>query len=106
MTAFGSTCRADIDPADDPQIGLLIEAKTPVVTIFGKSWDLHVTEVLRTNLEENLRMIRDSVATSKSHDKRWSTTPSTSSTATAPILVCAGHAPSGRRRRCRQHRPL
>ncbi|MEZ4719341.1 MAG: citramalate synthase [Caldilineaceae bacterium] len=69
VTAFGSTCRADIDPADDPQIGLLIEAKTPVVTIFGKSWDLHVTEVLRTNLEENLRMIRDSVAYLKSHDK-------------------------------------
>lgn len=61
IAAFGSTCRADIDPADDPQIRLLIAANTPVVTIFGKSWDLHVTEVLRTNLEENLRMIRDSV---------------------------------------------
>ncbi|MEZ4868098.1 MAG: citramalate synthase [Caldilineaceae bacterium] len=61
IAAFGSTCRADIDPADDPQIQLLIEANTPVVTIFGKSWDLHVTEVLRTTLEENLRMIRESV---------------------------------------------
>ena len=69
VTAFGSTCRAEIDPADDAQIQLLIEANTPVVTIFGKSWDLHVTEVLRTELEENLRMIRDSVAFLKRHDK-------------------------------------
>ena len=61
VAAFGSTCRAHVDPADDPQIQLLIQANTPVVTIFGKSWDLHVTEVLRTELEENLRMIRDSV---------------------------------------------
>lgn len=69
IAAFGSTCKADVNPADDPQIGLLIQAKTPVITIFGKSWDLHVTEVLRTNLEENLRMIRESVRYLKSHDK-------------------------------------
>ncbi len=61
IAAFGSTCRAGIDPADDPQIRLLIESNAPVITIFGKSWDLHVTEVLRTDLEENLRMIRESV---------------------------------------------
>ncbi|MEZ4659316.1 MAG: citramalate synthase [Caldilineaceae bacterium] len=61
VAAFGSTCRAEMEPADDPQIQLLIEANTPVVTIFGKTWDLHVTEVLRTNLEENLRMVRESV---------------------------------------------
>ncbi len=61
MAAFGSTCRAKTDPADDPQIQLLIAADNPVITIFGKTWDLHVTEVLRTTLEENLRMIRDSV---------------------------------------------
>lgn len=61
IAAFGSTCRADTDPADDPQIQLLVQAQTPVVTIFGKTWDLHVTEVLRTTLPENLRMIRDSV---------------------------------------------
>jgi len=61
ITAFGSTCRPKTDPADDSQIQLLIQANTPVVTIFGKSWELHVTEVLRTNLEENLRMIQDSV---------------------------------------------
>lgn len=61
IAAFGSTCRADTNPADDPQIQLLVESKAPAVTIFGKTWDLHVTEVLRTTHEENLRMIRDSV---------------------------------------------
>ncbi len=61
IAAFGSTCRAGVDPADDPQIELLVNSNAPVVTIFGKTWDLHVTEVLRTDLEENLRMIRDSV---------------------------------------------
>ena len=69
VTAFGSTCRADTDPADDPQIQLLIQANTPVVTIFGKTWDMHVTEVLRTTLPENLRMIRDSVAYLKAQGK-------------------------------------
>ena len=39
---------------DDANMRALLEAETPVVTIFGKSWDLHVTEVLRTTLEENL----------------------------------------------------
>ena len=58
ITAFGSTCKVGIDPADDPQIQLLIEANTPVVTIFGKSWDMHVSDVLRTTPEENLRMIQ------------------------------------------------
>ncbi|RIK44364.1 MAG: citramalate synthase [Chloroflexi bacterium] len=61
IAAFGSTCRAGVDPADDPQIRLLVESNAPVIALFGKSWDLHVTEVLRTNLEENLRMIRESV---------------------------------------------
>ncbi|MEM7134635.1 MAG: citramalate synthase [Chloroflexota bacterium] len=69
VAAFGSTCRAEIEPADDPQIQLLVQANTPVVTIFGKSWDLHVTEVLRTNLEENLRMIRESVRFLKEQGK-------------------------------------
>ncbi len=69
ITAFGSTCRADTAPADDPQIQLLIAAKTPAITIFGKSWDLHVTEVLRTTLEENLRMIRESVQFLKEQGK-------------------------------------
>jgi 2-isopropylmalate synthase len=69
IAAFGSTCRADLNPADDPQIRLLIDSKAPVITIFGKSWDLHVTEVLRTTLQENLRMIGESVRYLKSHDR-------------------------------------
>ncbi|MEP4076938.1 citramalate synthase [Haloferula sp.] len=62
LAAFGSTRRADMKVEEDPQVRLLIEAETPVVTIFGKSWELHVTEVLRTTAEENQAMIRDTVA--------------------------------------------
>ncbi|MEM7531417.1 MAG: citramalate synthase [Chloroflexota bacterium] len=69
IAAFGSTCKANVDPANDAQIQLLIQANTPVVTIFGKSWDLHVDKVLRTTMEENLRMIRDSVQYLKSQGK-------------------------------------
>lgn len=67
VAAFGSTCRAEVDPADDPQIQLLVDAGMPVITIFGKTWDLHVTEVLRTTLDENLRMISASTAYLKRH---------------------------------------
>jgi 2-isopropylmalate synthase len=69
IAAFGSTCKAGVDPADDPQVQLLIQANTPVVTIFGKTWELHVTEVLRTSMEENLRMIRATVQFLKQHGK-------------------------------------
>ena len=62
LAAFGSTRRANMSVGDDPQVALLLEAETPVVTIFGKSWELHVTEVLRTTVEENRAMIRDTVA--------------------------------------------
>ncbi|MBI4212919.1 MAG: citramalate synthase [Chloroflexi bacterium] len=62
LTAFGSTRRAGVGAKDDDGLGLLLEAQTPVVTIFGKSWDLHVREALRTTLKENLDMIRSSVA--------------------------------------------
>ena len=62
LAAFGSTRRADLAVEEDPQVRLLLEAETPVVTIFGKSWELHVTEVLRTTPGENRAMIRDTVA--------------------------------------------
>lgn len=62
IAAFGSTRRANISPAEDKQVQLLLAAETPVVTIFGKSSVLHVEEVLRTTLEENLEMIRSTVA--------------------------------------------
>lgn len=61
VAAFGSTRRAGLTVEKDPQLKLLLDADTPVVTIFGKSWLLHVTEVLRTTPEENLAMIEDSV---------------------------------------------
>jgi 2-isopropylmalate synthase len=70
VTAFGSTRRADVDVAEDPQIRALLAAKTPAVAIFGKSWDLHVYHVLNTSLEENLRMIADSVAYLRDHGRR------------------------------------
>jgi 2-isopropylmalate synthase len=62
IAAFGSTRRADVPVEDDAQVRLLLEAGTPVVTIFGKSWEMQVTEVLRTSVEENRAMIRDTVA--------------------------------------------
>jgi len=62
LTAFGSTRRADTSVKDDPQIATLLAAGTAVVTLVGKSWDLHVRHILETSLEENLAMIADSVA--------------------------------------------
>lgn len=61
VAAFGSTRRHDLRVEDDPQVKLLIDAQTPVITIFGKSWKLHVTEVLKTTPEKNFDMIRDTV---------------------------------------------
>ena len=57
LTAFGMTRKAGGQAASDPVLRALIEARTPVVCIVGKSWNLHVTEVLGTTLEENLAMI-------------------------------------------------
>ena len=62
LAAFGSTRRKDSVPEDDPNLRALLAARTPVVTLFGKSWTLHVTEALGASLDENLRMIEDSVA--------------------------------------------
>jgi 2-isopropylmalate synthase len=61
LAAFGSTRRPGIQPGDDDNLMALLASETPTVTIFGKSWDLHVEEVMRNSLEENLAMIRDSV---------------------------------------------
>ena len=61
IAAFGSTRHAKNQAAKDPNIKALISAGTPVVTIFGKSWDLHVKYALRVSLEDNLEMIADSV---------------------------------------------
>ena len=69
LTAFGMTRKAGGKADGDPVLRALIEAQTPVVCIVGKSWNLHVTEVLGTTLEENLAMIGDSVALLKAHGK-------------------------------------
>lgn len=62
LAAFGSTRHRANRPADDPNLQALVAAETPVVTIFGKSWLLHVEEVLGASAAENLDMIADSVA--------------------------------------------
>ena len=61
LAAFGSTRHRANKAADDPNLRELVAAETPVVTIFGKSWLLHVTEVLGATPQENLDMIADSV---------------------------------------------
>ncbi|MGD0651034.1 MAG: citramalate synthase [Verrucomicrobiia bacterium] len=61
IAAFGSTRRANTKCKEDPQIEMLVKANTPVVTLVGKTWSLHVAEVIRTTPEENLAMIADSV---------------------------------------------
>lgn len=61
LAAFGSTCHWRHRPEDDPNLRALIEAGTPVVTIFGKTWDLHVRKALGISLEQNLDLIRASV---------------------------------------------
>jgi 2-isopropylmalate synthase len=69
LTAFGSTRRAGRPAEDDVNLRGLLEAQTPAVAIFGKSWLLHVARVLGTTPEENLSMIRDSIAFLKRHGK-------------------------------------
>jgi 2-isopropylmalate synthase len=61
LAAFGSTRHRSNKPGDDPNLRELVAAETPVVTIFGKSWLLHVTEVLGATPQENLDMVADSV---------------------------------------------
>jgi 2-isopropylmalate synthase len=62
ISAFGATRRPGVRPQEDPNLQALVEAGPPVVTIFGKSWDFHVTAALGTTLEENIAMIGDSIA--------------------------------------------
>jgi 2-isopropylmalate synthase len=62
LAAFGSTRRAAVAAEDDTQLQQLLASGAPVITIFGKSWDLHAREILRCSLEDNLAMIEESVA--------------------------------------------
>lgn len=69
LAAFGSTRRANTPVEEDLQVKLLLEADTPVVTIFGKSWEMQVTEILRTTVEENQAMILETVAYLAKHGR-------------------------------------
>ena len=66
LAAFGSTCHPKYKADKDPNLKALLESETPVVTIFGKTWNLHVTKALGISLEENLNLISASVAYLKS----------------------------------------
>ncbi|MDP8260349.1 MAG: citramalate synthase [Candidatus Gygaella obscura] len=61
VVAFGSTRKANTSASRDTNIQALLSSKAKVVAIFGKTWDLHVKDVLRTSLDENVSMIKDSV---------------------------------------------
>lgn len=69
LCAFGSTRRKDLRPSEDTNLLSLVLAETPAVTIFGKSWDLHVEKVLQVSLQDNLAMIRDTIAFLKDRGK-------------------------------------
>jgi len=61
VAAFGSTRRANVKASEDMNLRELIKSGAQTITIFGKTWDLHVTDVIKTNLEQNLKMIFDSI---------------------------------------------
>lgn len=69
IAAFGSTRRAKTKVSDDVNIKELIKSQATTITIFGKTWDLHVTDIIKTTLTENLNMISDSVAYLKKRKK-------------------------------------
>ncbi|MFB5190153.1 citramalate synthase [Alicyclobacillus fastidiosus] len=69
LTAFGSTRRPGVTAEQDEGLRVLLDSQAPAITIVGKAWDFHVHEALRVTLEENLRMIADSVAYLKRHGR-------------------------------------
>ena len=70
LTAFGSTCRSQTRPEDDPSIQALLKTELETLTIFGKSWDLHATEILGISLDENASLIEDTVSYLKKQGRR------------------------------------
>ncbi|HIJ71210.1 MAG TPA: citramalate synthase [Planctomycetes bacterium] len=69
VAAFGSTRRTNTKVGDDAGLGALLDCQTPVVTLVGKSWDLHVTSVLNCSLDDNLTICSESVKYMKSKAK-------------------------------------
>ena len=70
LVAFGSTRRAKVRPEDDEQLAALLAAETDVICLVGKTWDYHVEHALRTDLDEAVAMIGDSVAYLRSQGRR------------------------------------
>jgi len=70
LVAFGSTCRPDTDASKDEGLNALARCKCEWACIFGKAWDFHVTEALETTLDENLRMVKESISFLKSKGKK------------------------------------
>lgn len=70
IVAFGSTRRAKLKASEDANIKSLLKADTEIVTIFGKSWDLHVKEVFKITLDDNLKMIEETIAYLKSKERK------------------------------------
>lgn len=70
ICAFGSTRRAQFAPEDDPNLQAMLNAETPVVSLFGKSWTLHVEVALGVTREENLDLIRSSIEYLRAHGRR------------------------------------
>ncbi|MGE4283274.1 MAG: citramalate synthase [Clostridia bacterium] len=69
LAAFGSTRKVGLKVEDDNNVQSMLKAKTPAVAVFGKSWDLHVLDILKTSLQENLNMIKDTVRFFKDKEK-------------------------------------
>jgi 2-isopropylmalate synthase len=69
LSAFGATRRPGIPPEADASLRALVESKAPVLTIFGKTWALHVEQVMQNTLKENLAMIRDTVGWLKAAER-------------------------------------
>ena len=62
LVAFGSTRKPSVAVEEDINLAALMRANTEAVAIFGKSWDMHVTEILKTTLDENINMIKETIA--------------------------------------------
>jgi 2-isopropylmalate synthase len=70
LVAFGSTRRPRATVANDSQLQALLAADTEVICIVGKSWDYHVREALRVDLDEGVRMVAESIEYLRDHDRR------------------------------------
>lgn len=70
ISAFGMTCNKNVAPEDDPGLQALLGTGCEALCIFGKAWDIHVTETLRATLEENVRIVHESIAFLKSQGRK------------------------------------